>query len=163
MNCPFCHATDTKVVDSRLVAEDNQVRRRRECVICSERFTTYEVVELAMPRVIKRDGSRALFDLSKLQNSLLRALEKRPVAATAIEQTIHRVLQRIRACGEREISSKLIGEYVMEELCKLDHVAYVRFASVYRNFQGVDEFREEIKRLKEQLSTDQLQQQESPL
>ncbi len=147
VHCPFCHAHDTKVIDSRLVGEGNQVRRRRECIACVERFTTYEVAELVMPRVIKSDGSRMPFDPQKLQSGLTRALEKRPVSSEAIEDITHRVMHRMRATGEREISSSTIGEWVMEELRKIDEVAYVRFASVYRSFQDVNEFREEIRKL----------------
>lgn len=147
MHCPFCHTNDTKVIDSRLVSEGNQVRRRRECLECNERFTTYEIAELAMPRIIKSDGSRMPFDAQKMQNGLLRALEKRPVASETIEDITHRIMHRLRATGEREIPSSTIGEWVMEELQKVDEVAYVRFASVYRSFQDVNEFREEIKKL----------------
>lgn len=147
MHCPFCQAVDTKVIDSRLVSEGTQVRRRRECTACNERFTTYELAELVMPRIIKSDGSRQPFDQEKLQGGVLRALEKRPVATEKIDQAIAHIISRLRATGEREVLSKQLGEWVMEELRKLDHVAYVRFASVYRSFQDVKEFNEEIKRL----------------
>ena len=147
MHCPFCDATDTKVIDSRLVAEGHQVRRRRECSQCRERFTTFEAAELVMPRVIKSDGSREPFNEDKLRNGLLRALEKRPVATDAIEQLINRLKSRLRATGEREVPSKLIGNVVMEQLKTLDKVAYIRFASVYRSFTDIREFGEEIARL----------------
>lgn len=149
MYCPFCSALDTKVTDSRLIREGNQVRRRRECLICKERFTTYEVAELALPRVIKQDGCRDLFQEQKLRAGILRALEKRPVSLEKIENAIGRIIHKARACGEREITSKLIGEWVMEELSNLDQVAYVRFASVYRSFQDINEFKEEINRLEQ--------------
>jgi len=145
--CPFCYANDTKVTDSRLIREGNQVRRRRECLICKERFTTYETAELALPRVIKRDGCRDLFREEKLRAGILRALEKRPVGLEQIENSISRILHKARTCGEREVPSKLIGEWVMEELHNVDQVAYVRFASVYRSFQDIQEFREEVSRL----------------
>ncbi len=147
MHCPFCSAHDTKVVDSRLVAEGQQVRRRRECSHCHERFTTYEVAELLMPRLIKADGSRQPFDEEKLRAGIQRALEKRPVSLEAVEATLNRIKHRLRATGEREVPSRLVGEEVMAELRKLDEVAYVRFASVYRSFQDINEFREEIERL----------------
>ena len=147
MHCPFCHANDTKVIDSRLVSEGTQVRRRRECTACNERFTTYELAELVMPRIVKSDGSRQPFDQEKLQAGVMRALEKRPVATEKIDEAINHIISRLRATGEREVLSKQLGEWVMDELRQLDHVAYVRFASVYRSFQDVKEFSEEIKRL----------------
>lgn len=147
MHCPFCHATDTKVIDSRLVAEGEQVRRRRECLSCKERFTTYESAELVMPRVIKGDGTRQPFDEQKLVRGLSRALEKRPVSVEAMETAINNIKSRLRATGEREIKSRAVGEEVMRELRQLDEVAYVRFASVYRSFQDVNEFKREIDRL----------------
>lgn len=147
MHCPFCAAHDTKVTDSRLVAEGDQVRRRRQCLSCGERFTTYESAELLMPRVIKGDGSREAFDETKLRAGMLRALEKRPVSAEAIEAAIERIRQTLRARGERELHARDIGEAVMEALRGLDQVAYIRFASVYRRFQDIDEFRAEIDRL----------------
>lgn len=147
MHCPFCGAEDTKVVDSRLVAEGDQVRRRRQCLSCSERFTTYEVAELVMPRIIKQDGTREPFDESKLRAGLLRALEKRPVSIEAIESSINQIKHFLQATGEREVQSLRLGEKVMEELRKLDEVAYVRFASVYRRFKDLSEFRDEIDRL----------------
>ncbi len=147
MHCPFCGTHETKVVDSRLVAEGQQIRRRRECISCHERFTTYETAELLMPRVIKTDGSRQPFDEDKLRAGIQRALEKRPVSIEEIEACITRIKQRLRATGERELPSREVGEAVMAELRKLDEVAYVRFASVYRSFQDIKEFREEIERL----------------
>lgn len=147
MRCPFCGAADTKVIDSRLVAEGDQVRRRRECTSCSERFTTYEGAELVMPRVIKQNGNREPFDEGKLRSGILRALEKRPVSVEKVEAEINKLKQSLQATGEREIKSMVIGERVMDALRRLDHVAYVRFASVYRDFQDLQEFREEIDRL----------------
>ncbi|MGB0664556.1 MAG: transcriptional regulator NrdR [Pontibacterium sp.] len=147
MHCPFCNATETKVVDSRLVADGQQVRRRRECIQCHERYTTYEAAELVMPRIIKSDGSRQPFDEDKLCAGVHRALEKRPVSVEDFEAAITRIKARLRATGEREVDSRLVGEAVMEELRGLDQVAYVRFASVYRSFQDINEFREEIERL----------------
>lgn len=147
MYCPFCSATDTKVIDSRLVADGHQIRRRRECVACSERFTTFESAELVMPRLIKRDGSREPFNEDKLRNGLMRALEKRPVSVEQTENAINRIKSELRATGEREVSSEMLGNIMMEKLKQLDKVAYVRFASVYRSFEDVREFGEEIARL----------------
>lgn len=147
MHCPFCPQTDTKVIDSRLMAEGSQVRRRRECPQCKERFTTFEVAELLMPRIIKQDGSREPFDEQKLRNGLLRALEKRPVSLERIEAAISSVKHYLQVLGEREVKSLVVGEQVMNELRKLDGVAYVRFASVYRSFQDISEFRQELDRL----------------
>ncbi|MFI4954714.1 MAG: transcriptional regulator NrdR [Gammaproteobacteria bacterium] len=147
MQCPFCGAGDTKVIDSRLAGEGDQVRRRRECVECSERYTTYETAELIMPRIIKRDGRRAPFDEDKLKGGIQKALEKRPVSTDRIEQALSRIKHRLRVTGEREVPARLIGEWIMEELKELDQVAYVRFASVYRSFEDVAEFRREIDRL----------------
>ena len=144
MCCPFCAADDTKVIDSRLVADGGQVRRRRECVGCKERFTTYEAAELVMPRVIKQDGSREPFDENKLRAGLQRALEKRPVSVEAIETEIGQMKNRLRATGERELGSRVVGELVMDALKRLDQVAYVRFASVYRSFEDLSEFRDAI-------------------
>jgi transcriptional repressor NrdR len=147
MHCPFCEAQDTKVIDSRLVADGASVRRRRECADCGERFTTFEMAELIMPRVIKSDGTREPFNEDKLRSGLLRALEKRPVGIDAIEQAINQVKASLRATGEREVTSQLIGSLVMEQLKTLDKVAYIRFASVYRAFTDIREFGEEIARL----------------
>ncbi len=152
MRCPFCSADDTKVIDSRLANEGDAVRRRRECQSCSERFTTFETAELVMPRVVKNDGRREVFDEEKLRAGMVRALEKRPVDTEAVEEAIGRIKQRIRASGERELPSREIGQWVMEELRELDQVAYVRFASVYRSFQDVMAFQEEIDRLRSQPS-----------
>ncbi|AOT07321.1 transcriptional regulator NrdR [Pseudoalteromonas luteoviolacea] len=147
MHCPFCTAKDTKVIDSRLVASGHQVRRRRECIVCHERFTTFEGAELLMPRVIKQDGTREPFNEDKLLNGLHRALEKRPVSTEQVEEVVHQIKSQIRSTGEREVNSKMIGECIMEALKKLDKVAYVRFASVYRSFEDIKEFGEEIARL----------------
>jgi transcriptional repressor NrdR len=148
MHCPFCNFEETKVIDSRLASEGQQIRRRRECLKCNERFTTFESAELVMPRIIKNDESREPFDERKLRGSLLKALEKRPVASEAIDAAVVHVCNKLRAMGEREVASRLVGELVMEELHDLDEVAYVRFASVYRSFQDVDAFREEIDRMR---------------
>lgn len=147
MHCPFCNAVDTKVIDSRLVADGNQVRRRRECVTCEERFTTFESAELLMPRLIKQNGEREPFNEDKLRAGMLKALEKRPVSLEQVDEAISRINHRLRASGEREIPSGVVGEQVMEELRRLDEVAYVRFASVYRSFKDLNEFREEIDRI----------------
>lgn len=147
MHCPFCREADTKVIDSRLVADGGQVRRRRQCQSCNERFTTFEVAELMMPRVIKQDGTREPFDEQKLRSGMQRALEKRPVSIEAIEAAVNKLKQDLQATGEREVKSLYVGEKVMEALRELDGVAYVRFASVYRSFQDLSEFRQEIDRL----------------
>jgi transcriptional repressor NrdR len=144
VRCPFCGAQDTRVVDSRLSHEGDQVRRRRECVECQERFTTYELAELTLPRVVKSNGSREPFREDKLRAGMLRALEKRPVEAGRIDEAINRIKKKLMTSGEREVSSREIGESVMAELAQMDHVAYVRFASVYRSFQDVNQFREVI-------------------
>ena len=149
MFCPFCNADDTKVIDSRLVANGGQVRRRRECGACGERFTTYELAELVMPRVIKTDGTRQSFDEDKLRAGLQRALEKRPVSIEQIEVAISGIKHFLQVTGEREIPSQIIGEEVMRQLRELDAVAYVRFASVYRSFQDISEFQAELNRLNE--------------
>lgn len=147
MHCPFCGAFDTKVIDSRLVSEGNQVRRRRECITCEDRFTTYESAELVMPRIIKQDGTREPFNEDKLLAGLNKALEKRPVSIEKVEEAISRIKANLRSTGEREIQSRDVGEQVMKELRELDEVAFVRFASVYRSFKDLDEFRQEIDRL----------------
>lgn len=149
MHCPFCSHEETKVTDSRLTGDGTQIRRRRECLNCQERFTTFESAELVMPRLIKRDESREPFDESKLRNGILRALEKRPVSSEAIEELIVHITHRLQMLGERELPSRFVGEMVMEELRAVDEVAYVRFASVYRSFQDVTEFQDEIRRLKD--------------
>lgn len=148
MQCPFCQAQDTKVIDSRLVGEGDQIRRRRECISCEERFTTYEVIELSLPRLVKRDGSCVQFREEKLRAGILRALEKRSVRTEQVDAAVTRIVNRLRASGEREIETSVLGEWVMSELKALDEVAYVRFASVYRRFKDVNEFRDEIERLK---------------
>ncbi len=150
MHCPFCSQDDTKVIDSRLVADGDAVRRRRECQACGERFTTFETAELVMPRVIKRDGTREPFDEEKLKFGLTKALEKRPVSMDQIEAALTHIKHRLRGTGERELPSLQVGEEVMTELRNLDAVAYVRFASVYRDFQDVSQFTEEIQKLKRQ-------------
>lgn len=147
MQCPFCDERATRVVDSRLAAEGSQVRRRRECPACSARFTTFETAELVLPRIVKSDGTPEPFDENKLRQGIERALYKRPVAAEAIDTAIIHILQRLRTDAEREVASRQLGEWVMAELRELDQVAYVRFASVYRRFEDVNAFREEIERL----------------
>lgn len=147
MYCPFCTANDTKVIDSRLVSDGHQIRRRRECTACHERFTTFESAELVMPRIIKRDGSREPFNEDKMRSGLQRALEKRPVSVEKIELSINKLKSQLRATGERELSSEMLGNLIMEQLKELDKVAYVRFASVYRSFEDIKEFGEEIARL----------------
>jgi transcriptional repressor NrdR len=147
MYCPFCRAVDTKVIDSRLVSDGHQVRRRRECLACHERYTTFESAELVMPRIIKNDGSREPFNEDKMRNGLVRALEKRPVSVEQVELSINKVKSQLRATGEREVTSELLGNIIMEQLKELDKVAYVRFASVYRSFEDIREFGEEIARL----------------
>lgn len=149
MHCPFCAHVETKVNDSRLAAEGRQIRRRRECLACGERFTTFETPELVMPQIIKKDRTREPFDEHKLRGSFIKALEKRPVSQEAIEEAVARIDHRLRALGEREVESRLIGDLVMEELRHLDEVAYVRYASVYRHFQDIDAFREEVDKLKQ--------------
>jgi len=147
MHCPFCREIDTKVIDSRLVAGGDQVRRRRECITCGERFTTFESAELVMPRIVKRDGSREPFNEDKLRAGMLRALEKRPVGMDAIEASLNELKFALRLRGEREVAAQELGGLVMDALRALDDVAYVRFASVYRDFQDVSEFQQEIERL----------------
>lgn len=148
MYCPFCQEHETKVIDSRLVNEGTQVRRRRECLRCQERFTTYESAELIMPRIIKRDGSRDPFEVEKLRTGFLKALEKRPVSMEDVETAVRHIVHQLRSSGEQEVSSQFVGELVMQELKSLDPVAYVRFASVYRSFQDVQEFNDEINKLR---------------
>ena len=148
MHCPFCNHEETKVIDSRLAGEGQQVRRRRECLDCNERFTTFEGAEVVMPRVVKNDDRREPFDEQKMRASMHRALEKRPVSSDDFEKVIFRLVHKLQTLGEREIPSLMVGDLVMDELKNLDEVAYVRFASVYRRFQDITEFQEEIKRLK---------------
>lgn len=147
MHCPFCPAQDTKVIDSRLVTGGDQIRRRRECAECGERFTTFESAELVMPRIIKADGSRQPFDDEKLRQGIMRAIEKRPVPIEKVEEALNDIKSSLRGTGEREVESTILGEWVMKALRKLDKVAYVRFASVYRDFKDVEAFRKEIEAL----------------
>lgn len=147
MYCPFCSALETKVIDSRLVSDGHQVRRRRECLVCHERYTTFESAELVMPRIIKRDGSREPFNEDKMLSGLTRALEKRPVSMEQIELAVNKLKSQIRATGEREISSEMLGDLIMAQLKALDKVAYLRFASVYLSFEDISEFADEITRL----------------
>ncbi len=162
MYCPFCAAQDTKVIDSRLVADGGQVRRRRECLSCNERFTTFETAELVMPRVIKSDGTREPFNEQKLRAGMLRALEKRPVSVEDLEAAISRLCHRLRATGEREVPSRQVGGFVMEALQQLDDVAYVRFASVYRSFQDISEFAAEVDRLRGRAGGGEPQDDDTP-
>jgi transcriptional repressor NrdR len=148
MYCPFCSHIETKVIDSRLAGEGRQIRRRRECLSCGERFTTFEAAELIMPMVVKSDRTREPFAEAKLRAGMTKALEKRPVALEAVEEAVSRIGHQLRSLGEREVQSRAIGELVMDELRHLDEVAYVRFASVYRSFQDLDAFRDEIDRLR---------------
>ncbi|KHF25332.1 transcriptional regulator NrdR [Solemya velum gill symbiont] len=159
MRCPFCGAEDTKVIDSRLSGEGEQVRRRRKCTVCSERFTTYESVELNLPRVVKTDDTRVQFDGRKLRAGMSRALEKRPVSTEQVEAAINRITRKLASSGEAEVSSRSIGELVMHELRKLDQVAYVRFASVYRSFEDVRAFTEEIELLEREPTPEERRQQ----
>jgi transcriptional repressor NrdR len=147
MWCPFCNYHDTRVVDSRVTGDGMQIRRRRECSKCASRFNTYETPELIAPRVIKAGGIREAFSEDKLRNGMLRALEKRPVETREVERAIRSLLKEIRSVEESEIPSSLIGEWVMRELSQLDQVAYVRFASVYRRFEDIQAFRNEIEML----------------
>ncbi len=147
MHCPFCQAQDTKVIDSRLVGDGSQIRRRRECELCQARFTTFETADLALPRIIKSDGERQPFNGTKLKAGMLRALEKRPLSSEEVDAVFGNVLTQIRQLGEREIPSRMLGEIVMKSLKSIDQVAYVRFASVYRDFQDIEEFAQEISTL----------------
>lgn len=149
MHCPFCSAPDTRVVDSRLTGDGDQVRRRRECMGCNERFTTYENAELNLPRVVKQDGSRERFIEDKLRSGFSKALEKRPVSTEQIEDSLNRIKHKLLSAGEREVAARKIGGWVMDELKELDHVAYIRFASVYLSFDDVDAFRKAINKLEQ--------------
>lgn len=149
MHCPFCYTEETKVIDSRLVSDGYQVRRRRECGKCHERFTTFETAELIVPKIIKNDGTREPFNEDKLRLGIQHALEKRPVSADEIEQAISHIILRLRATGEREVPSKLVGKLAMEELKRLDKVAYIRFASVYLSFDNITQFTTEIENLRD--------------
>ena len=144
MKCPFCKGEDTQVVDTREFDEGEHIRRRRRCLSCDKRFTTYEIVELRMPQVVKQNGMRSEFDEEKLRTSFNLALHKRPVPTALVDIEIDQLIQRIFAFGEREIGSRQIGEMVMKALLKLDKVAYIRFASVYKSFQDVGDFTEAI-------------------
>jgi transcriptional repressor NrdR len=144
MKCPFCKGEKTQVVDTRESEDGDSIRRRRRCLTCDKRFTTYEMVELRMPQVVKQNGMRSEFDEEKLRTSFKRALHKRPVSAELVEAAIDNVTQKLHALGEREIGSRQVGEMVMKELLKLDKVAYIRFASVYKSFQDVGDFTEAV-------------------
>jgi len=144
MKCPFCKGDKTQVVDTRESEDGDSIRRRRRCLTCDKRFTTYEMIELRMPQVVKQNGMRSEFDEEKLRTSFKRALHKRPVSAELVEAAIDNVTQKLHALGEREIGSREVGEMVMKELLKLDKVAYIRFASVYKSFQDVGDFTEAV-------------------
>jgi transcriptional repressor NrdR len=148
MKCPFCKSDDTQVIDSRVSDDGESIRRRRRCTGCNKRFTTYETVELHMPQVVKQDGSRTEFDLDKLRTSFMRALHKRPVPTQMVDESIATITQEVLSLGEREIMSRRIGEMVMRELRRLDQVAYIRFASVYKSFEGIDDFQDAIKEVR---------------
>ncbi len=148
MKCPYCKAEDTAVIDSRESEDGDSVRRRRQCEACEKRFTTYERVELSMPMVVKSSGNRVPYDREKVRTGFMRALHKRPVPTEYVDQAISRIEQRVLAFGEREVASRVIGEMVMRELKKMDDVAYIRFASVYEDFQRVDDFRDAILEVK---------------
>ena len=145
MKCPFCGSDDTQVIDSRVSEAGDSIRRRRKCTACQKRFTTYETVELRLPQVVKSNGNRADFDTNRLRVGFARALHKRPVPTEFVDAAIDRIVQRVLSQGEREIASRQLGEMVMEELYRLDKVAYIRFASVYRSFQDVSDFRDALK------------------
>ncbi|HSV20703.1 MAG TPA: transcriptional regulator NrdR [Casimicrobiaceae bacterium] len=145
MKCPFCGSDDTQVIDSRVSEPGDSIRRRRRCAACQKRFTTYETVELRLPQVVKSNGTRADFDAGRIRIGFARALHKRPVPTEYVDAAIDRIVQQVLALGEREIPSRQIGEMVMQELYKLDKVAYIRFASVYRSFQDVSDFRDALK------------------
>lgn len=158
MHCPFCQHSDTRVIDSRVSEDGATIRRRRECEACGERFSTLETIELKLPAIIKSDGRRDTFDARKLRAGFDRALQKRPVSEEQIESAVRAVIHQMRMSGERELASRRIGEFVMAEMRKLDHVGYVRFASVYRSFEDVADFREEIEKLERDIpaSSEQL-------
>lgn len=152
MRCPFCGATETRVVDSRDASDGSQVRRRRECLDCKERYTTFETAELDLPRIVKRDGRREPFEVEKLKSGILHAIEKRPVSTDQVEKVVDHIRRLSLAYGDREIPANQIGEWVMHQLRDIDQVAYVRFASVYRSFADVQEFREIIDNVENDLS-----------
>jgi transcriptional repressor NrdR len=145
MKCPFCGSVDTQVIDSRVSEPGDSIRRRRRCVACQKRFTTYENVELRLPQVVKTNGNRSDFDVAKIRVGFQRALHKRPVPTDYVDAAIDRIVQQVLSLGEREIPSRQIGEMVMQELHKLDKVGYIRFASVYRSFQDISDFRDALK------------------
>ncbi|BBF84131.1 ribonucleotide reductase transcriptional regulator NrdR [Aquitalea magnusonii] len=147
MKCPFCGNADTQVIDSRVSEDGTSIRRRRRCLACEKRFTTFETADVRMPQVVKSGGHRSEFDIEKVRTSFLRALHKRPVPTALVDDAIDRICHRLLQLGEREVSSRQIGEMVMNELAKLDKVAYVRFASVYRSFQDISEFSDAIKEI----------------
>ena len=149
MYCPFCGDQETKVVDSRLAGDGYQIRRRRECTGCAERFTTFESAEFVLPKLVKTDESREPFDEAKLRSGILKATEKRPISSEAIEELISRVIRKVQKMGEREIQSRLLGEIVIEELREIDEIVFIRYASVYRRFQDVEEFEKEIESLRD--------------
>ena len=166
MHCPFCQHEDTRVIDSRVSEDGSTIRRRRECEHCQERFNTFETAELKLPTLVKSDGRREAFDDRKLRTGFERSLQKRPVSGEQIDAAVRGVIHALRMTGEREISSRRIGVFVMDELKKLDQVAYVRFASVYRRFEDVADFREEIERLERDLpgmATEQLPLLDEPV
>ena len=148
MKCPFCGSEETQVIDTRANLEANTTRRRRKCASCEKRFTTYERVDLKMPRLVKKDGSRTDFDREKLMGSMMLALRKRPVATDQIEEAVDRVIERLLSLGEREVSTNRVGDFVMRELARVDKIAYIRFASVYRNFETPEDFREALQEVK---------------
>ncbi len=145
MHCPFCANDDTRVIDSRVVEDGAAVRRRRECEVCGKRYSTYERAELRLPMVVKKDGTRQAFNVEKIRGGLQKALEKRPVSADSLEQAVNSILRSVQELGESEIPAESVGEFVMEQLQSLDGVAYVRFASVYREFKDVDDFLAAVK------------------
>ena len=149
MKCPFCNSADTQVMDTRASNEANSIRRRRKCLACGKRFTTYEKVELRMPRLVKKDGSRTDFARDKLAGSMLLALRKRPVATDAVDAALDRIEEKLRSLGEREVPTSRVGDLVMRELAKLDKIAYIRFASVYRSFETPDDFSEAAREVKQ--------------
>ena len=155
MHCPFCGHVETKVTDSRLAGEGRQIRRRRKCLACGERFTTFESAELVMPSVVKGDRTREAFDEAKVRAGMEKALEKRPVPRAQVDEALSRIAHKVRSLGDREVPSRVVGELVMDELRQLDEVAYVRFASVYRHFEDVEAFHEEIRRLRDQRPAEQ--------
>ncbi|MBK7364093.1 MAG: transcriptional repressor NrdR [Nitrosomonas sp.] len=149
MRCPFCNAEDTSVINSRVSEEGDRVRRRRQCIVCGKRFTTYETIELRLPQIVKQNGNRTEFSRNKLLTGFMRALHKRPVPTEAVDAAIDRIIQYLLNSGAREVSSRSIGELVMQELYNMDKVAYIRFASVYKSFQDVDDFQDVIKEVRD--------------